>query len=495
MKPTVRVSIGGLAFTLEEDAYQVLDNYLQALRNHFADNSESEEIISDIESRLSELLQMRMGSNDTVLSLNDTQDVIKTMGNPKDFEDPADNSINTGNTAGGNHSKANPDFEKKLFRDMDNKIIGGVCSGIGHYFRVDPTAIRLIFAGVFLLLFFVGYRMPTSLSVIVIYVILWIVMPAAKTFKQKISMTGSDPSIVNIEERDQAAPRKYKGSSINSVLGVLLNIVVGFIAMITFFFLIAMIVAGVWLYFDTDILGISNYMLMLGYDTWDFKTSLFLASILPVIGLFILLIKILRRSSFTSGSFVSFIICFIIWLGSVFYLGNKGFKFAYSHQSEKSVTEIIPQNVKSDTLFVRLGTSYKDKRYLPQNWKFIYKGDKWKDRAVSILPNVKVEKDDSLTDYKIEIRKHAFGYDRTSAKRNAEQLKLDYSLYDSIFTINPTWYDKDNRWDLETFDIVITAPDNKKVIIEDDLDKSYHNYSINIYGYNHHGYYRNFVFD
>jgi len=488
MKPTVRVSIGGLAFTLEEDAYQILNNYLQALRNHFAGNPESEEIISDIESRLSELLQMRMGTNDSVLSLNDAQEVIKTMGNPKDFEDPVDNSLNTDNITGGTESKANPDFEKKLFRDMDNKIIGGVCSGIGHYFRVDPTAIRLIFAGIFLLLFFVGYRMPTSVSVIVIYVILWIIMPAAKTFKQKISMTGSDPSIMNIEERDQVAPRKYKGSSINSVLGILLNIVVGFIAMITFFFLIAIIIAAFWLYFDTDILGISNYMLMLGYDTWDFKTSLFLAAILPVIGFFILLIKILRRSSFTSGSFVSFIICFIIWLGSVFYLGNKGFKFAYSHQSENSVIESVSQNIKSDTLFVRLGVDYKDKRYLPQNWNFIYKGDKWKDRAICILPNVKVEKDASITDYKIEIRKRAFGNNWASAKRNAELLKLDYTLSDSLFMLNPTWYDKHNRWDMEMFDVVITAPDNKKVIIEDDLDKSYLHYSVNAHVINPHNF-------
>ena len=87
MKPTIRVSIGGLAFNLEEDAFRVLDDYLKALRRHFEKNSESGEIISDIELRLSELLQMRVSSADGVVSMADALDIIKIMGSPKDFDD------------------------------------------------------------------------------------------------------------------------------------------------------------------------------------------------------------------------------------------------------------------------------------------------------------------------------------------------------------------------------------------------------------------------
>jgi len=495
MKPTVKVSIGGLAFTLEEDAYLVLDNYLKSLRNHFAGNPESEEIISDIESRLSELLQMRISSNDGVVSITDAQEIIKIMGNPKDFDDPANSNANANNTSDNNTHSDNSEFGKKLLRDVDNKIIGGVCSGLGHYFKIDPTAIRLIFAGLFLLLFFVGYKMPSSMLIVGIYIILWIVMPAARTFKQKLAMAGSDPSILNIEERGQAVNRKYKGSSVNRVLNVFLNIIVGFIAVITFLIMISFIVVLVWLYLDTDIIGVSNYMMILGYDTWNFKISLIVAFIFPIMGFFILLVKILRRSPFTSGSFVSFIICLILWLGAMFYLGSKGFKFAYSHQEDVKVVEQVSVNTTSDTLYVRLGAEYLDLEYLPYNRKFIYKGDRMSDRQISILPDVRIkETADSLSvGYKIEIRKRAYGANNISAGRNAESLKLDYILSDSMLTINPEWYNENKTWRLELFDIIITKPLGKTVIVDDCLTETHYGYSVGRHRY--HGYKHDFDLD
>ncbi|MBB4036120.1 phage shock protein PspC (stress-responsive transcriptional regulator) [Dysgonomonas hofstadii] len=496
MKPTVKVSIGGLAFTLEEDAYFVLDNYLKALRTHFARNPESEEIISDIESRLSELLQMRISANDGVVSINDAEELIKIMGNPKDFDDSANSFASADNTTGSNslHGR-NPEFEKKLLRDLDNKIIGGVCSGLGHYFKIDPTAIRLIFAGLFLLLFFVGYRMPSCMLIVGIYIILWIVMPAARTFKQKLAMTGDDPSILNIEERGQPANRKYKGSSVNRVLNILLNIIVGFIAVITFIILISFIIVLVWLYFDTDIVGLSNYMMILGYDVWNFKISLVIAFIFPILGFFILLVKLLRRTPFTSGSFVSFIICLILWLGAVFYLGNKGFGFAYSHKEDTKVVEQISASTTSDTLYVKLGTDYLNRDHLPHNRKFIYKGDRMKDREICILPNVRIKDatDTLTTNYKIEITKRAFGSSDISAGRKAEALELDYALSDSVLTINPAWYNENKTWNLETFDIIIIKPQGKTVIADDDLTKIRFEYSAGRYKY--HGFGNSYYFD
>lgn len=107
MKPTIRVSIGGLAFNLEEDAFRVLDDYLKALRRHFEKNSESGEIISDIELRLSELLQMRVSSADGVVSMADALDIIKIMGSPKDFDDALQEEY------------AEEDSEKKSFGKSD----------------------------------------------------------------------------------------------------------------------------------------------------------------------------------------------------------------------------------------------------------------------------------------------------------------------------------------------------------------------------------------
>lgn len=489
MKPTTKVSIGGLAFTLEEDAYLILNNYLQSLKKHFANNTESEEIIADIEFRLSELLQMRLNSTDDVVTVNEASEIIKIMGNPKDFDDSINITDDSSTTSSLDNTfvnnEKNPDFEKKLYRDLDNKVIGGVCSGIGHYFKIDPTAIRLIFLGLFLLLFFAWHHAPSSLTIIGLYVLLWIIMPAARTFKQKIAMTGDDPSITNIEERNQATVRKYKGSSINKVLGTLLNIVVGFVAVITFLFLISFIAVFVYFYFDTDILGISNYLILLGYDTWNFKISVFIACIFPILGFFILMVKILRRTSFNSGTFISFMICFILWLGTVFYLGNKGFKFAYSHQDSKEIVEHISSDTITDTLYVKLGQEYTGNQFLPHNPNLIYRGDKIKDREISILPRVKVIDADSLSsDYKIEIQKMAYGRDRMSAKRNAEDLKFDYTLSESVLTLNPAWYNNEKHWNMEMFVIVIYKPQGKTVIVENDLNKYYYHHPMNI-GYHY----------
>lgn len=202
MKPTIRVSIGGLAFNLEEDAFRVLDDYLKALRRHFEKNSESGEIISDIELRLSELLQMRVSSADGVVSMADALDIIKIMGSPKDFDDAPQEEYTEEDSekkSFGKSDYATDDtqdlFKKKLYRDTDNKFIGGVCSGLGHYFRIDTTIMRLIFSGIFLFLLFFMHKGPSCMIMVLIYGILWAVMPAAHSFKQKLSMTGSDPSI------------------------------------------------------------------------------------------------------------------------------------------------------------------------------------------------------------------------------------------------------------------------------------------------------------
>jgi len=479
MKPTVRVSIGGLAFTLEEDAYKVLENYLQTLRNHFANSPESEEIISDIEFRMSELLQMRLNTNEGVVSINDAHEIIQTMGNPKDFDYATENNNTNESTINNiSHQKSNADFEKKLFRDTENKIIGGVCSGIGHYFRIDPTAIRLIFVAIFLLLFFAASHGPSCLVIIGLYIILWIVMPSAKTFGQKLAMSGSDPSIANIEERPQAAPRKYRGSSINTVLGVLLNIVVGILAIIAIITLVALVGSFIWLHLDTDIIGLSNYLMLMGFDTWTFKASILIITAFPIIGFIVLMIKVLRRSSFSSGSIISFIVCIVIWVAAMIYVGNKGFRFAYFHDFKSSATEAIPSGNTSDKLYVNLGNEYNDNRFLPQNKDFMYRGDANK-REICILPNIRVEEDSALTNYKMEIHKHAYGESPTSARINAEALQFDYALSDSVLTLNPQWYNRHNTWNMEFFDIIITKPKGKEIILGKDLNRShdilYHN--------------------
>lgn len=498
MKPTVRVSIGGLAFNLDEDAYRILNNYLQALRRHFASNPEGDEIISDIESRLSELLQVRVPASDGVVSEIDAQEIIKVMGNPKDFDDSIEPEINQGEGTnkgyGINTESGTQDyFKKRLYRDTENKVIGGVCSGLSHYFRIDPTVIRLLFAGIFLLLFIVGYKAP-CMFVVLIYTILWIVMPAAKTFTQKLSMTGSDPSIMNIEDRMQA-PRKYRGSALNTFVTVLINVIVGLIAIGLFMTIVGIIGSFLWLHFDSEIFGMNNYLILTGFNSINLKIAIVLASLLPFVGLLALMIKILRRSPFTTQTMVSLIIGLVFWLGAIFYIGNVGVKTGRSHRASAEAVESFTVNNASDSLFIRVGKEYFDAEHQPNNPGLIYKGKDEKNRELSLLPKVRMQEDSTLTNYMVDIHKKHFADNNATAKRKAESLKLNYALADSLLTINPQWYSNSSPWNMEVFEVVIRYPRNKKVIIESPLNNSYHINSIIINGHDYHGYYNNFYFD
>lgn len=474
MKPTIRVSIGGFAFNLEEDAYNLLNDYLQALKRHFQGNPESDEIVADIEARLSELLQMRLNGNDSVVSLEDAEEIIGIMGNPKEFGDTV--AEDAASKKGGDFSSEDNSFRKKrLFRDVENKVIGGVCSGLGHYFRIDAAVIRLIFAGIFLFLFFFSMNhTPSCLIMVLIYVVLWIVMPAAKTFNQKLTMTGANPSIENIEDRNQPVTRAYRGSGVGTFFKVLLNVILGIFVVVLSATLIAMIVALIWLYFDNDILGVTNWLILIGYNTVYAKIAFILLVFIPIIGLLCLFIKLLRRSTFTTQTLVAFIIGAVVWVASFAYLGNSGGNFIYHSRVSEMTAEGFRIEVASDTLYVRLNDEYLNAEPVPNISNAFYKGEKLDERKIYILPRINVEVDTLLKDdYKIEIRKWARASNDYSAKRNAEKLRLDYIQRDSLFLLQPNWYDNEHPWKNESFEILIKTPAQKRVEIESPLNNHY----------------------
>lgn len=473
MKPTVKVSIGGLAFTLEEDAYNLLNGYLESLKLHFQSNPESGEIVTDIEFRMSELLQMRMKNVGDVISLEDAESVMAIMGNPKDFGDSNTEESRTAFEYKETYKDAGKDSfrKKKLFRDIDNKVIGGVCSGLGHYFRIDATIIRLLFAGLFLLLFFSLNHTPSCMSIVVIYGVLWLVMPAAKTFKQKLKMGGQDLSIENIEDRTQPVQRVYKGSGIGDFFKVFINVILGLFIFAISISITAAVIALVWLYVDENIVGAVNYLILTGYNTIYAKAALLLLLFLPIVGLLCLLIKLFRRSDFTTQTLVSFIIGSVLWVGAFIYLGNKSFGSIYQQKYRKTAVEEFDLDLSSDTLYIKLGETYLGSELLPNVPNVFYKGEDVSDRKVFIVPEIRIEEDSTLTHYRLQISKESGGKGDFAASKNVEDMNLEYILSDSLLVINPEWHDNDNPWRYETYKINILTPVGKKIIIEEPLDR------------------------
>jgi phage shock protein PspC (stress-responsive transcriptional regulator) len=179
MKKTISVNLGNLVFNIDEDAYLVLKEYLNHIESHFSDEKEREDIINDIELRISELFAERMGLSKQVITIRDVEDVIKIMGDPSEIggskEPPEDKTTYRSET-------------RRIYRDPDSRILGGVCGGLGSYLGIDPVVIRILFV-----LIFFGFGFG-----LLIYIILWIAIPEAKTTAQKLEMRGDTVNASNI---------------------------------------------------------------------------------------------------------------------------------------------------------------------------------------------------------------------------------------------------------------------------------------------------------
>lgn len=185
MKKTLTVNINGIIFHIDEDAYNVLSDYLESIKSHFSRTQDGEEIISDIEGRIAEMLKERIGDERQVITIDDIEHVVNVIGQPSEFgEEFAEDTAQSYSTSNGKNTK-------RLYRDPDNSILGGVCGGMGAYFNADPVWFRIAF---------VVASIPGFGTPLLVYAVLWIVIPEAKTAVDRLEMKGEKVNISNIEK-------------------------------------------------------------------------------------------------------------------------------------------------------------------------------------------------------------------------------------------------------------------------------------------------------
>ena len=188
MKKTYNINLGGIVFHIDEDAYDLLDKYLSNLRIHFSKEEGAEEIVHDMELRISELFSERLNEKKQVITLTDVEEIIAQMGKPEEFSEDT--------TQDTNEYIKEEKTPKRLFRDPDNKVIGGVCSGIAAYLGWDVTAVRIIFIALALPFILNGSLILNG--VVIAYIIAWIIIPEANTAAEKLSMKGMQVNVENI---------------------------------------------------------------------------------------------------------------------------------------------------------------------------------------------------------------------------------------------------------------------------------------------------------
>ncbi|MGL5937709.1 MAG: PspC domain-containing protein [Phocaeicola sp.] len=229
MRKTLTVNLGGTIYHINDDAYQLLDEYLVALRAHFETHKAGDEIVNDMEFRISEIFSEHIARGVQVIDYIHVEQVIARMGKPEQMEEEVAE-------AESNESVDSPQvsISRKLFRDPDDKILGGVTSGIAAYLGWDATLLRLalILIGCFVHGLFLAY------------LIAWIVMPIAKTAADRMAMCGKTPNLENIGktvtdgfERVNDYVRSPKGDNFWHRLGEGLVNVAGFLIKVVLIFL------------------------------------------------------------------------------------------------------------------------------------------------------------------------------------------------------------------------------------------------------------------
>ena len=191
MKKTFTINISGSIFHIDEDAYEKLQKYLQMLNRHFGTAVEGQEILQDIEARIAELFIEKTSNKMEVVTDSMVDEVMDRMGRPEDFMEPNDEEPTAKAQTGGSVQDGEPQIRRRLYRDGDNRVLGGVCSGLGAYFNIDMVILRVIFV----VAIFIGFG-----ASFLLYVILWIVVPKAKTTAQRLEMRGKEATVLNIEK-------------------------------------------------------------------------------------------------------------------------------------------------------------------------------------------------------------------------------------------------------------------------------------------------------
>ncbi len=499
MKKTLTVNISGIVFHIDEDAYKVLHDYLQSIKKHFAREEGGDEIVSDIEARIAEMLKDRIGNDRQVITIDDIEEVIKVIGLPEEFGETFSDEPKSESST--DSKKAT----KRLYRDPENSVLGGVCGGLGAYFHTDPVWFRLAF---------VILSIPGIGTPLLVYIVLWIVIPEARTTAERLEMRGEKVNISNIEksireeitnlkdkfnEFTKEAKRTYKKKSaahrsdfqqvenafqtIGHIFLRILLIFIGFILAVTglslvIAFLVMFFGFGYDVFvFDSEVAYISiNRLtdLIVGSfgNSMIFRLSFFLMIGIPVAMLLyggIKLIFGLDRTRYVGITALN------IWIVSLIITAVYGFQLFRDFSSkgvasEKTELEIPADNIlhissRSDDAFDRINR-FGEYIEIDDSNIILTSDDQ---NLLFGLPQVEFECSDDR-DADVEVYYHALGKNRGLAEERALQTIYNYRFQDGNLIFDPYFsLAQDEVWRSQKVEVVVTVPQGTILQISENM--------------------------
>ncbi|MGL2967035.1 PspC domain-containing protein [Flavobacterium sp. XGLA_31] len=441
MNKTVNINIGGLFFHIDEDAYQKLSRYFEAIKRSLSNSSGKDEIMKDIEMRVAELLTEKQKSDKHVINIKDVDEVIVVMGQPEDYridDDGADAPTE-------NYTSK----RRKLYRDKDRGLIGGVCTGLGHYFGVDSVWIKIIF----ILLIWAG---GTGL---IAYLIFWIATPEAVTTSEKLEMTGEPVTISNIEkkvrEEFESVSNKFKnvdydkmgnqvktgaeraadnfGDVMIKIFGVFAKVLGSFIMIFSAFALLGILIAGIIMMFSSTmpsntILNHINTPIGLETPLWAQGILFIFAFGIPFFFMLILGLKLLVTNLRSIGNVAKYTLLavWIIAVGILISLGiNEATQLAFDGKTVKKETiNLTPK----DTLQIKFVNNDFFSKNVRNHEDFMFTQDSTKHEVIySNNVTLEIKGTDKALPY-LQIEKLAKGKSYSEANTRAEKIKYGYKI-------------------------------------------------------------------
>jgi len=205
MKKVINITLGGVVFAIEEDAFTALSSYIEAIKKSLSGNADRNEVVIDVEIAIAEKLVARKCNEKKAVTVSDVEAVTLEMGNPSDFKDENEN-----NKKQTEEIHSDSGTKKRLYRDGENTVLAGVASGIAQYFDIDPVIVRLVFVFATLIN---GFG-------ILAYIILWLVVPEAKTTQQKFEMRGEQLTLKEIKEQVKKNLENIQNTNYEPVKGL-----------------------------------------------------------------------------------------------------------------------------------------------------------------------------------------------------------------------------------------------------------------------------------
>ncbi len=467
MNKTININLGGFFFHIDEIAYQKLRRYLESISKSLSEDPQGKnEIIADIEARISELLSEKITDARQVVNEGDIEDIIVIMGQPEDYAEAEEAYSDSSYSYKRNNTSG-----KKLFRDGDDKFLGGVASGIAHYFDIDAIWIRL---GLLALFFGAGFG-------ILIYIILWILLPEAKTTAEKLQMEGEPVNIDNIEKKireefsnvsenvrnvaNQASEKfkdganefsekmsqtfsakTKKNNGLQDFLDTIGKIILGFFKIIgkfigvIFVFLgaaiiLSLIIGGFsvgsleFLNIDGNFISYPEFFYDATLPRWLLTVSLFVLVGIPFLALLILGLRMLS-SNVKQVSRATSLSLLGLWIIALLMIIFTAIEFGTTHANYGK--NVVRKNLtisKQDTLVVKMKNN--DEIYYKHNLRRSSRRHEVEvdNKRMVYTNDIRIDVNRSNTDEAyVIIQKESYGKSSIRASKNAEKIKYNYTL-------------------------------------------------------------------